>query len=371
MSQPWPESDPALLAPVEEHDQLRSIVRHVLAKHAGHEQVRTAADSALGWSADLWSRLNGELEIGGLAVPEGLGGAGFGVREVAVVLEEAGASLLPEPVLASAVLGCRALAAADDPEGVAGLRADALSGASVLTVSLGTGLDAVCHGSSWLLTGSVAGVLHAESSNHVVVVARTDAGPGLFLVACEHCSITPRQVVDLTRRQADVTLDSAPAVLLVAAPRAEVVLADLRRLALVALAAEHAGIVARLLDLTCEYVVQREQFGRAIGSFQAVKHRLADVLVDRERALSAARYAAALLDSDADPDEADLAAAIAAAVCQDAALRTAHETVQLHGGIGFTWEHQAHYYLRRVLGDEGLFGSSREHRAAIATLVGV
>lgn len=371
MPQPFPESDPALLAPVEEHDELRSVVRQVLAKHADHEQVRTAADSALGWSADLWSLLNGELEIGGLAVPEELGGAGFGVREVAVVLEEAGAALLPEPLLASAVLGCRALAAADDPEGVADLRAAALSGGTVLTVSLGTGLDAVASGDSWLLTGSVAGVLHAESSDHVVVVAGSDGGVGLFAVAREHCSLTPREVVDLTRRQADVALDSAPARLLVAAPRAEVVIADLRRLALVALAAEHAGIVARLLDLTCDYVVQREQFGRPIGSFQAVKHRLADVLVDRERALSAARYAAALLDSGADPQEADLAAAVAAAVCQDAALRAAHETIQLHGGIGFTWEHQAHYYLRRMLGDEGLFGSSRERRAAIADLVGV
>ncbi|TGN66072.1 acyl-CoA dehydrogenase [Nocardioides eburneiflavus] len=371
MSQPWPESDPALLAPVEEHDELRSIVRQVLAKHADHEQVRTSADSALGWSADLWGRLNGELEIGGLAVPEALGGAGFGVREIAVVLEEAGASLLPEPVLASAVLGCRALAAADDAAGVAHLRATALSGESVLTVSLAAGLDAEVGEDSWLLTGSVAGVLQAESSDHVVVVAGTDAGPGLFLVAREHCSVTPRRVVDLTRRQADVALASAPATQLVAAPRAEVVIADLRRLTLVALAAEHAGIAARLLDLTCEYVVQRQQFGRAIGSFQAVKHRLADVLVDRERALSAARYAAALLDSDADPHEADLAASVAAAVCQDAALRAAHETIQLHGGIGFTWEHRAHYYLRRVLGDEGVFGSSREHRAAIADLVGV
>jgi acyl-CoA dehydrogenase len=371
MPQPWPESDPALLAPVEEHDQLRSIVRQVLAKQAGHEQVRAAADSALGWSADLWSRLNGELEVGGLAVPEGLGGAGFGVREVAVVLEESGASLLPEPVLASAVLGCRALASADDPEGVADLRAEALAGVTVLTVSLGAGLDAVCHGSSWLLTGSVTGVLHAESSDRVVVVAGTEAGPGLFLVAREHCSAAPRQVVDLTRRQADLTLDAVPAVLLVAAPRSEAVVADLHRVALVALAAEHAGIVARLLDLTCEYVVQREQFGRPIGSFQAVKHRLADVLVDRERALSAARYAAALLDSDADPDEADLAAAIAAAVCQDAALRTAHEAVQLHGGIGFTWEHQAHLYFKRANSSELLFGDPTYHRELLAQRLGI
>ena len=131
-------------------------------------------------------------------------------------------------------------------------------------------------------------------------------------------------------------------------------------------------MIGHLLDLTRDYVVQREQFGRPIGSFQAVKHRIADMLVDRERALSASRYAAALLDDPAvATDEADLAAAVAASVCQDAVVRVAHEAIQLHGGIGFTWEHRAHYYLRRALGDEGLFGSARRHRADIASLIGV
>jgi alkylation response protein AidB-like acyl-CoA dehydrogenase len=371
MPQPWPESDPALMAPAEEHDELRDVVRRVLAKHATHEQVRAAADSATGWSPELWSRLNGELGISGLGVPEELGGAGFGVREVAVVLEEVGASLLPEPVLASAVLGCRAVASADDPDAVAGVRAAALSGEVVLTVSLGAGMTAVEHGSGWSVTGAADRVLHAAGADHVVVAAECGQGPALFLVAREQGVTTPRQVVDLTRRQADLALQQAPATLLVAAPRAADVIADLRRLARVGVAAEHAGIVSRLIDVTLEYVVQRRQFGRAIGSFQAVKHRLADVLLDRERALSAARYAAALLDSGADPQEAELATEVAAAVCQDAAMRTAHEAVQLHGGIGFTWEHQAHYYLRRVLGDEGLFGSSRDHRAVIGDLVGV
>ena len=371
MPHPWPESDPTLMAPVEEHDELRAVVRQLLAKHATHERVRAAADSTIGWSRDLWSRLNGELEIGGLAVSEELGGSGIGMRAVAVVLEEAGASLLSEPVLASAVLGCRALASADDPTAVAGVRADALSGELVLTVALRGGVTATEHGSGWTVTGAAERVLHGAEADQMVVAAECGRGPALFLVARAHCVTTPRRAVDPTRRQADLAVEQASATLLVAAPRAGAVIADLRRVARVAVAAEHAGIVSRLLDLTRDHVVQRQQFGRPIGSFQAVKHRLADVLLDRERSLSAARYAAALLDSGADSDQADLAAAVAAAVCQDAALRTAHETIQLHGGIGFTWEHQAHYYLRRVLGDEGLFGSSRDHRAAVGDLVGV
>ena len=128
-------------------------------------------------------------------------------------------------------------------------------------------------------------------------------------------------------------------------------------------------MTAHLLETTTAYLLERHQFGRAIASFQAIKHRLADLLVDLERARSASRYAAAMFDQD--PVEAVLAARIAAAICQDAVIRAAHESVQLHGGIGFTWEHPAHLYVRRALGDEGLFGSSRAHRAAVAQLVGL
>ncbi|RHW24898.1 acyl-CoA dehydrogenase [Nocardioides immobilis] len=368
---PWPELHPELLAPVPEREELRQVVREVLAKHADHEQVRAAADSAAGYSEDLWRLLNVELEISRLAVAENLGGNGFGLQELFVVIEECGAGLLPEPVLSSAALGCQALAAADDPASITDLLTPALSGELVVTVA--TGADPLTAAQDpdgrWRVSGGRARVLHGAAAGLVVVDAVTPQGAVLFAVAATDVAVRPRTTVDLTRRQADLSFDAAPARLLVGVPRAAAVIDRLDLIGRAALAAEHTGIVGELLDRTCEYVTQRDQFGRAVGSFQAIKHRLADVLVDRERARSASRYAAAVLDGE--PDTAALPVAVAAAACADAAMRTAHEAVQLHGGIGFTWEHRAHYYVRRVLGDEGLFGASREHRARIAELVEV
>lgn len=373
MSNPWPESDPAVMAPVEEHEELRTVVRSVLQKYADHGQVRAAADSEAGYSAGLWCRLNRELEIGRLAMPEAQGGHGFGVRELAVLLEETGAALLPEPVLASAVLGAHALAAADDADGVAELLASVMAGDRVATVHLAdvleSGLALTPGPAGWRLNGTARAVLQGAAADVVLLPA---AGPdGVALVAVETSAslVEPRTVVDPTRRRADLHFTDAPARVLVGPEGCAEVVQRLRLLAQVAVAAEHTGLVAELLERTREYVGEREQFGRPIGSFQAIKHRLADVLVDLERARSASRYAAAVLGEDS--AAAELAVSIASAVCADAAMRTALEAVQLHGGIGFTWEHRAHYYLRRVLGDEGLFGPSRERRARIAELVGL
>jgi alkylation response protein AidB-like acyl-CoA dehydrogenase len=367
---PWPELDPALMAPVAEREQLRDVVRGLLQKHADHEQVRAAADSVPGYSGELWRRLNAEVELGRLAVPEAVGGHGFGIADLAVVLEESGAALLPEPVLSSAVLGCQALAAADQPAGIGDLLEPALAGTVVVTVSLGgSPLTAERTGGEWLVRGRRQCVLHGSAADLVLVDAATSEGTALFALRAEDLEVAARTTMDPTRRQADLSAGSAPARCVVGPERYPRVADRLRILSDLAVAAEHSGIVAELLRSTVEYVEQREQFGRAIGSFQAVKHRLADVLVDRERSRSAARCAAVAFD--ADPAAAALPVAIAAAVCADAAMRAAHEAVQLHGGIGFTWEHRAHYYVRRVLGDEGLFGSSREQRARVADLVGV
>lgn len=373
MPKAWPESDPAVVTPVPEHAELRQVVRSVLQKHAGHEQVRAAADSASGYSAELWRRLNQELEVGYLAMPEGLGGHGFGVRELAVLLEETGAALLPEPVLASAVLGIQALAAADDADGAAELLASVMAGDRVATVQLSVSdssqLSLRSAPSGWLLTGVASAVLQGAAADLVVLPVEGPHGRVLVVVDTAAALAESRTVVDLTRRRADLRFENAPARPLVGPERFAEVLRSLELLAQVAVAAEHTGLVAELLHRTRDYVSERRQFGRPIGSFQAIKHRLADVLVDLERARSASHYAAAVLDQS--PDEAELAVAVASAVCADAAMRTAHEAVQLHGGIGFTWEHRVHYYLRRALGDEGLFGPTRQRRARIADLVGI
>jgi acyl-CoA dehydrogenase len=367
----WPDSEPDILAPVPEHDQLRDVVRQMVERRMSHEQLRAVIETPSGYSEPLWAELNSELELGAMAVPEKLGGAGFGFRELGVVLEVTGGALLAEPILASAVLGTQALLRADDPAAVADVRGRTIRGDTVTSVWFGgpAVLVAERSGADWAIRGVAQRVLQGAAANGLVVPASVDGRTALFLVDVSGAATVPRTVVDLTRPQADVPLDGLPATLLVGPDGFPAAWQALRLLADIGVACEHVGMIERLLAMTTGYVTERHQFGRPIGSFQAVKHRLADVLVDLERARSAARYAAAVFD--ADPPAAALPAAVAAAVCTDVVMRVAHEAVQLHGGIGFTWEHSAHFYVRRALGDEGLFGDSRQHRARIAQLIGV
>ena len=373
--QPWPDADASVLAPVSEHEDLRKVIRDVLSTHADHEQVRRAADGPLGYSADLWMLLNDEMSVGAMAVPEDRGGLGVGLGMLAVVLEEAGRALLPEPLLASAVLGARAVLAAP----VGSLPAEVIEGvvAGRLVVTPATGpsadasLDVAESDGSLTASGRVGRVALGATADLLVVLAGPAGGESLYLVDLRdapRCERQPLEVLDHTRRQAAVELVAAPAHLIAGPEHSASVLSELDVVRRVALAAEHVGMIDAMLDLTRTYLGQREQFGRPLASFQAIKHRLADVLVDLERARSAARYAAAVFDQD--PASAELPAAVAAAVATDAVIRVAHETVQLHGGIGFTWEHPAHYYLRRALGDEAVFGPARAHRALVAELLG-
>jgi alkylation response protein AidB-like acyl-CoA dehydrogenase len=375
-AQAWPVADASVLAPVPEHDDLRKVMRDILGSHATHEQVRRAADSPLGWSPELWTLLNDEMNVGALAVAEDCGGLGFGVAELAVVLEEAGRALVPEPVLLSAVLGVRTVLAASPGEVPDELVAGVVEGRLVATVATEphaqADLDVSEEAGALRLTGRIGRVLLGASADLVVVSAGPPGGESLYLADVREEAVVgrrPLEVLDLTRRQATVELLAAPAYLVAGPERTVAVLAELGTLQRIALAAEHVGMVDAMLDLTRTYATQRHQFGRALASFQVIKHRLADVLVDLERARSAARYAAAVFDQD--PASAALPSAVAAAVATDAVIRVAHETVQLHGGIGFTWEHPAHYYVRRALADEAVFGSARSHRALVAELLGL
>jgi acyl-CoA dehydrogenase len=374
--QPWPTADASLLAPVQEHEDLRKVLRDLLAAHADHESVRRAADSPEGWSTELWTLLNDEMDVASLAAPEARGGLGFGISVLAVVLEEAGRALLPEPLLTSAVLGVRGVLAAPIGHVPDRIVRDVVGGRLVATVATRHQVDgglSVTQSDEWLtVTGTIDRVLLGASADLVVVRAGVAGGESVYLVDLrgdEVAQRTPLEVLDLTRRQARLELRGAPAYLVAGPEDADGVCAELTTLARIALAAEHVGMIDAMLELTRTHTLQREQFGRPLASFQVIKHRLADVLVDLERARSAARYAAAVFDED--PAGAELPSAIAAAVATDAVVRAAHETVQLHGGIGFTWEHPAHYYLRRALADEAVFGSARVHRTLVVDLLGV
>lgn len=372
---PWPEADPSVLAPVPEHEELRKVMRDILQTHAPHDRLRRSAESELGYSGELWRLLNDDMNVSALAVAEERGGLGFGFSVLAVVLEECGRALSPEPVYTSAVLGTRAVLS-----GVAGsvpeeLREGVLGGRQVATVALGPGAGADVavsrQGSGWTASGVIRRVPAGGAADLLVVPAATGGWAGLFVVDLRGRGVTRSEleVLDLTRRQARIGLDSVPAYLLAGPDEVDSVVSELTTLGTVALASEHAGMIDAMLEMTRTYATQRHQFGRPLGSFQVVKHRLADMLVDLERARSTARYAAAMFDED--PVAALLPAAVAGATCTDAVIRVALDTVQLHGGVGFTWEHPAHCYVRRALGDEATSGSARDHRAEVARLVGI
>lgn len=368
----WPRSEPAALNPGPEQLELRDAIRALLGKHGGVEQARSASHTAEGYSPELWQQLLENMSITSLAAPEDRGGLGYGMVELGIILEECGRSLVCEPVHSSAVLGVQAVLAATYP--VDELLVDVLEGSTVASVSSLTAADDRLSGieseSGWLLSGEVSAVVGGAAADVVIVSADTAAGRQIFAIRADgQVHWREREVVDPTRRQADLTVTDVPAIALVDAADSARICTRLHDLRTLAIAFENTGIVDALLEMTVEYVKTRQQFGRAIGSFQAVKHRLADVLVLLERARSASRYAAAVYDKD--PDAARLAIAVAGAVCTDAAVDAAAEAVQLHGGVGFTWEHPAHSYFRRALGNEAVQGDSRTHRAHIAELIGI
>ncbi|WP_433203091.1 acyl-CoA dehydrogenase family protein [Nocardia sp. CA-107356] len=370
---PWPRTDPPALTPGPEQSELREVIRGLLAKHSDIEQVRTATSTDLGYSPQLWKSLVDDMSVTALAVPEDRGGLGYGMVELGIVLEECGRALACAPVYTSAVLGVHALLSADPIQGD-DLLAGVLDGSLLAAVStLSPAADQV-HAEStpagWLLRGTATHLVGGGTADVAVVSAQCPDGRRLFATQPGAQLVrTERGVLDPTRRRADLTFDRCPAIALTEVDATEATAARLGELATLALACENTGIVDRLLEMTVAYAQTRHQFGRPIGSFQAVKHRLADLLVTLERARSASRYAAAIYAQD--PGSASLAVAVAGAVCTDAAVHAAAEAIQLHGGIGFTWEHPAQSYFRRAMGNEAIQGDSRAHRARIATLIGI
>ncbi|KAF0958166.1 acyl-CoA dehydrogenase family protein [Rhodococcus sp. T7] len=374
-SSPWPETEPPAMTPVAEHEDIRDVIRRLLDRHSTIESSRLAARSESGYSPELWSLLVEEMNVAALSVPEDRGGLGYGMVELGIVLEECGRALVCEPVLTSATLGVHALLSAERSPRVDELLDRVVRGELVATVTALSAqtdfVDATRVGDRWSLSGRVTNVVQGGAADVVVLLAHADDGPGLYAVDLRTAPVrrTELPVVDPSRRQANLLFDDADAVRLVGPGDAPRVVESLQSLGVIGLACEHVGLIDRLLDSTREYTMQRRQFGRSIGSFQAVKHRLANTLVELEKARSAARYAAAVFAED--PGAAALPAAVAGAVCTEAVIATAMEAVQLHGGVGFTWEHAAHSYVRRALGDEPLLGDSRAHRGRVADLVGL
>jgi alkylation response protein AidB-like acyl-CoA dehydrogenase len=361
----------------EVEEDLRSSVRSLFAANAEPSAVLARTESSEPYDLKLWRTLAADLGAAGLAVPEELGGHGASAREVALVLEELGRSVAPVPFLGSVVLATSALLGADTTQAVVAellprLAAGELIGALAVPLTTQPGAvfpDAVKVNSDGTLTGRVSSVVDASAAELLVVPAVGPDGPGLYAVesSAAGVSVSPIVSLDLTRRIADVTLQNTPARLAADAEHAPAALRHALTTGAGLLASEQLGIADWSLTETVRYLKERYQFGRQVGSFQALKHRLANLYVEVVNARAAARYAADALATDS-PDVA-VAVAVAKSRCSTIAVHVTEEAVQLHGGIGMTWEHPAHLYLKRAKSDELALGTPGKHRATLATLI--
>ncbi|MFK4100300.1 acyl-CoA dehydrogenase family protein [Streptomyces sp. NPDC019531] len=365
----------------EEQDELRTLLRRFLADKAPSEEVRRWMESEEGHDPALWRQMADQLGLQGLALPEAYGGSGGGSVELGLVLEELGRSLLPSPFFATVALAGQALAASDDEVAKARWLPAIADGSLTATLAVAeesgswrpedVEARATRHADGWTLSGTKMFVIDGHRADLLLVVARDDTGPGLFAVDGTARGVTRARLdtLDPTRRLARIDLDSAPALRIGPHEDASAYLRTVTDLAVVALAAEQVGGAQACLDAAVEYAKIRVQFGRPIGSFQAIKHKCADLLLGAEGARSAAYHALAVAAEN--PADLPAPAAVAAAYCAEAFSHAAKENIQIHGGIGYTWEHDAHLYLKRAKSSEHLFGGPVAHRARLADLVGI
>ncbi|MFE9442237.1 acyl-CoA dehydrogenase family protein [Streptomyces sp. NPDC006602] len=370
----------------EEQDELRKVVRSFLAKHSDEANVRRLAADPRGHDPVVWRRMAGELGLQGLAVPEEYGGSGFGYVDLGIVFEETGRALLCGPYFATVALAAEALLRCADEQARHDLLPGIASGETVATLALtedsgrwdeqGIRLTAAAAddvSGGWRLTGVKTYVPDGHLADLLLVAARTPGGISLLAVETADApglTRTSLPTLDQTRKQARLDFTNTPARLLgpegAAWPALERTLAT----AAVLLSAEQVGGAAAALDAAVAYAKIREQYGRPIGSFQGIKHKCADMLMEIESARSAAYGGLWALDAG-DETEIAIAAALAQAFCSEAFTKVAADNIQVHGGIGFTWEHPAHLYFKRAKSSEVLLGTPSYHRALLATRLGI
>jgi alkylation response protein AidB-like acyl-CoA dehydrogenase len=365
-----------------EQRELRDSVRRFLANKSDSAAVRARMDTGEGSDPAVWAQLAGQLGVHALAIDEEYGGLGFGFAELCVVLGELGRAVTVTPFLASVAVAASALANSGDTEAMKTYLPGIAAGETVATLALSdTGADpdlanvtlaASQTGSGWQLSGVKEIVLDGAAADLILVAARTPAGLSLFAVDASATGLTrtPLSVLDLTRKQARIEFAATPARLVGTDGGAADGLARTLDLAAVALAAEQTGGAEKCLEMAVDYAKTRYQFGRPIGSYQAITHKCADMLAQVEMAKSAYMYAASVADEGTGAaDELKIAASVAKAFCSDAYLFCAGENIQIHGGIGFTWEHDAHLYFKRAKSSELMFGDPQYHRNRLAALL--
>jgi alkylation response protein AidB-like acyl-CoA dehydrogenase len=365
----------------DEQLELRATVRGFLADKSAEAAVRELMAAPAGYDPDVWAQMSDQLGLPGMAIPEEYQGAGFGYVELGIVFEEMGRALLCAPYLSSVALASEALLRCGDEAARKDLLPGLATGQVIGTLALlerpgrwdEAGVRMAAHNSSagWVLDGMKRQVPDGELAGLILVGARTGAGIGLFAVDGGAPGLTriPVPGVDQTRRQAHLQFAGTPARLIGEEGGGWPVLRQVLDTAAILLAAEQAGGTARAVEMAVGYAQVRTQFGRPIGSFQAIKHLCADMLTETEAARSAAYYGLyALAEQDQD---VPLAASLARVYCSQAYSRVAGSNIQVHGGIGFTWEHPAHLYLKRAKASEAMFGTPGYHRELLAGQLGL
>jgi alkylation response protein AidB-like acyl-CoA dehydrogenase len=365
----------------DEQEELRASVRRFLSEKSPETEVRRLMDTTEGYDPAVWSQMADQLGLQSLTIPEEFGGSGFTYVELLVVLEEMGAALLCAPFFSSVALAANALLTSGDDEAKKSYLPGIASGETIATLAItedngkwdfsGIECKAEQKGDGWVLNGHKMFVLDGHVANLVIVVARSAKGVSLFAVQGDAAGLTRTALptMDQTRKQARLEFSDTPAVLIGTDGDAESGLSKTLDLAAVALAAEQVGGAQHVLDASVEYAKTRIQFGRPIGSFQAIKHKCADMLLEVESAKSAAYYAAWAAAEDS--DELPVVASLAKSYCSEAYFHAAAENIQIHGGIGFTWEHPAHLYFKRAKSSELLLGDPSYHRELLAQRIGI
>ena len=370
----------------EEQEELRRTVRQFLEAKSPETEVRRLMETTEGYDPAVWQQMGMELGLQSIAIPEEYGGQGFTFIELGIVLEEQGRVLLCAPYFSSVVLGANAILNAATEAEKAELLPGIASGETIATLAFtepsgkwdatGIAMEATPAGDGWTLTGEKMFVLDGHVADLIVVVARsvgTTGTDGISFFAVDGGAAgltrTPLSTMDMTRKQARLEFANVPARLLGTAGGGWPALAKTLDQAAVALSNEMVGGGQMVLDMSVDYAKVRVQFGRPIGSFQAIKHKCADMLLEVESAKSAAYYAAWAAAED--NDELPVVASLAKAYCSEAYFHASAENIQIHGGIGFTWEHPAHLYFKRAKSSEIYLGDPTYHRELLAQRIGI
>ncbi|HUX05189.1 MAG TPA: acyl-CoA dehydrogenase family protein [Acidimicrobiales bacterium] len=365
----------------EEQEELRKMVKRFLDEKSPESEVRRLMATEEGYDPAVWRQMADELALQGLGIPEAYGGQGYGPVELYVVFEEMGAALLCAPYFSSVALAANAVLQVGSEEDKQEYLPGIASGETIATLALTddagqwdlatTSTNATSTAEGWRVSGVRSYVTDGSVASLLLVPAVTAKGLSLFAVRGDADGVerTSLPTMDQTRKQSRIVLSDAPAALVGEEGGALAGLVTTLHIAAAALAAEQVGGAQRVLNNSVEYAKTRVQFGRPIGSFQAIKHKCADMLLDVESAKSAAYYAAwAAQELN---DELPVAASLAKSFCSEAYFHCAAENIQIHGGIGFTWEHHAHLYFKRAKSSELFLGDPAYHRELLAQRLGI